>query len=161
MRPIWQPSRQRVEAANLTRFMRAVEADWRIPVGDYPSLYRWSIEEPERFWTSLWSFVGVSCQQRGDCVLRGGDSMPSARWFPDARLNFAENLLRRRDGTPALIFRGEDSVARSLSFAELYDAVSRLRRHSRARQRGQSRSSAAGSWQAGFSSSSARPPAGS
>jgi len=128
MRPIWQPSRQRVEAANLTRFIRAVEDAWRIPVGDYPTLYRWSIEQPERFWMTLWSFVGVVCEQRGDCVLRDGDRMPGACWFPDARLNFAENLLRRRDDAPALVFRGEDRVARSLSFAELYDAVSRLRR---------------------------------
>jgi len=127
MKPIWQPSRQRVEAANLTGFIRAVEDEWRIPIGDYPTLYRWSIEEPEQFWTSLWSFVGVSCAERGTCVLRDGDRMPGARWFPEARLNFAENLLRRRDDTPALIFRGEDRVARSLSFAELYSAVSRLR----------------------------------
>jgi len=132
VKPIWQPSRKRVEAANLTAFIRAVEAEWRIPIGDYPTLYRWSIEEPEQFWASLWSFVGVSCTERGACVLRDGDRMPGARWFPDARLNFAENLLRRRDDTPALIFRGEDRVARSLSFAELYDAVSRLRRQLRA-----------------------------
>ncbi len=65
-------------------------------------------------------------------MLRDGDQMPGARWFPDARLNFAENLLRRRDDAPALIFRGEDQVARSLSFAELYNAVSRLRRQLRA-----------------------------
>jgi acetoacetyl-CoA synthetase len=128
MRPIWQPSPQRIDTANLTGFIRAVEDEWRISVGDYPTLYQWSIEEPEQFWTSLWSFVGVSCQQRGDCVLRDGDRMPGARWFPDARLNYAENLLRRRDDTPALIFRGEDCVSRSLSFAELYDDVSRLRR---------------------------------
>ena len=132
MKPIWQPSRQRVEAANLTAFIRAVEDEWRIPIGDYPTLYRWSIEQPEQFWTSLWSFVGVSCEERGDCVLRNGDRMPGARWFPDARLNFAENLLRRRDDAPALIFRGEDRVARSLSFAELYSAVSRLRQQLRA-----------------------------
>jgi len=132
MKPIWQPSRQRVEAANLTAFIRAVEGEWQLPIGDYSTLYRWSIEEPEQFWTSLWSFVGVLCEERGDCVLRDGDQMPGARWFPDARLNFAENLLRRRDDAAALIFRGEDRVARSLSFAELYSAVSRLRQQLRA-----------------------------
>jgi len=132
MQPIWQPSRQRVEAANLSAFIRAVEEEWRIPIGDYPSLYRWSIDEPERFWKSLWSFAGVRCSERGDRALRDGDRMPGARWFPDARLNFAENLLRRRDDDPALIFRGEDRVARSLSFGELYDDVARLRRQLRA-----------------------------
>ncbi len=132
MQPIWQPSRQRVEAANLTAFIRAVEEQWQIPIGDYTALYRWSIEQPESFWSSLWSFVDVRCEQRGEVVLRDGDRMPGARFFPDARLNFAENLLRRRDHTPALIFRGEDRVARSLSFAELYGAVSRLRQQLRA-----------------------------
>ncbi len=132
MQPIWQPSRQRIEAANLTAFIRAVEGEWRVAIGDYPTLYRWSIEQPDHFWKSLWSFAKVSCAERGRCALRDGDRMPGARWFPDARLNFAENLLRRRDEAPALIFRGEDRVARSLSFRELYDDVSRLRQQLRA-----------------------------
>ncbi|HXV37369.1 MAG TPA: acetoacetate--CoA ligase [Myxococcota bacterium] len=127
MQPIWQPSRERVEAANLSAFMRAVEAQWPVSVGDYEALYRWSIDEPEPFWSSLWSFVDVRCARRGEAVLVDAERMPGARFFPDARLNFAENLLRRRDPAPALIFRGEDRVSRSLSFAGLYSDVSRLR----------------------------------
>ncbi len=126
--PIWQPSRQRIEAANLTAFIRSIQGELQRPISDYASLYQWSIEEPERFWAALWSFVGVVSERRGDPVLRGAERMPGADWFPDARLNFAQNLLRRRDDEPALIFRGEDRVERALSYAELDRGVSQLRK---------------------------------
>ena len=80
----------------------------------------------EDFWTAVWDDCGVIAETRGERVLADGDKMPGARFFPDARLNFAENHLRRRDDTPALIFRSEDKVERSMSWAELYDNVSRL-----------------------------------
>jgi acetoacetyl-CoA synthetase len=115
--------------------MRASEDQWQRCFPDYSSLYQWSIDCPEQFWASLWSFVEIRSAQRGDgdsgfgdVVLRHGDRMPGAQWFPQARLNFAENLLRRRDDAPALIFRGEDLSQRSLRFSELYRAVSQLRR---------------------------------
>jgi acetoacetyl-CoA synthetase len=130
--PIWRPSQQRIKDANLTAFIRAVEDEWQQSIPDYAALYRWSIEELEQFWSSLWSFVGVvSRPQPGNNIVRHCDRMPGVEWFPDARLNFAENLLRRRDESPALIFRGEDQVERSLAFSELYRAVSQLRQQLR------------------------------
>ncbi|HSH43121.1 MAG TPA: acetoacetate--CoA ligase, partial [Arenicellales bacterium] len=78
------------------------------------------------FWASMWEYTGVIAERHGEIILRDGDKMPGARFFPEARLNFAENLLRRRDDAPAVIFRGEDQVRRTLSHAELYDQVSRL-----------------------------------
>jgi acetoacetyl-CoA synthetase len=125
--PLWQPSPEQTHRANLTAFMRAAEVKWEVRLPDYPSLYRWSIDEPEKFWISVWSFTGVVAETRGSTALRGGDRMPGAEWFPEARLNFAENLLRRRDQTPALVFQGEDRVRRSLTHAAVYDQVSRLR----------------------------------
>jgi acetoacetyl-CoA synthetase len=65
-------------------------------------------------------------EHRGDVVLQDGDRMPGARWFPEARLNFAENLLRRSDDAPALVFQGEDRVQRTLSHAEIQRQVARL-----------------------------------
>ncbi len=124
-KPMWEPSRERVEQANMTRFIHAARDAWGIDAGDYPGLYRWSIEQPESFWTAMWDFGGVIAETRGDTVLRDGDKMPGARWFPDARLNFAENLLRRRDEAEAIVFRGEDKVRGSMTYAELYDQVSR------------------------------------
>jgi len=124
--PLWQPSAERIERSRIVAFMRTLERDLGVHCTDYQTLHRWSIEEPERFWSAVWSFGGVIAETRGDVVLRHGDRMPGARWFPEARLNFAENLLRRRDEAPALIFRGEGSVQRRLSFAELHACVSRL-----------------------------------
>ena len=81
-----------------------------------PMVHRFSIEEMEKFYLSLWDFCGVIAETRGERVLVDGDRMPGARFFPDARLNYAENLLRRRDDGPALLFRAEDRVRREMSF---------------------------------------------
>ncbi|MEE9607311.1 MAG: acetoacetate--CoA ligase [Myxococcota bacterium] len=126
--PLWQPSRERVEQAHLTAFRRAAESEWQVRLPDYSSLHRWSVEAPEQFWKSLWSYAGVVADWDGGVVVQDGQRMPGARWFPGARLNFAENLLRRRDDTPALVFWGEERVRRSLSHAELRDQVARLSR---------------------------------
>lgn len=124
--PLWRPSAERVQAANLTRFMEAVDADWNVTIDGYASLYRFSVNEPEKFWQSVADFCGVIAETWGLRVLVDGDRMPGARFFPDARLNFAENLLRRRDEADAIVFRGEDQVQRRLSHAELYALVARL-----------------------------------
>lgn len=122
--PLWRPSAERIESANLTRFRRDVEARWGMALTDYDALYRFSIAEPEKFWLSMWDFGGVIADTRGALVARDLDKMPGARFFPDARLNFARNLLRRRDAGAAIVFRGEDRVRRALTHAELYDQVS-------------------------------------
>ena len=121
---LWAPSSQRIQDANLTRFAQAARDAWRADVGDQAALYRWSIEKPQEFWSTLWSFAEVVAERRGEVVLVDGEKMPGARWFPDASLNFAENLLRRRDDADALVFWGEDRVRRRMSFAELYAQVS-------------------------------------
>jgi len=123
--PLWQPSAERVRAANLTAFRSGIEADEGISLPDYAALHRWSVAEPERFWSAVWAFTGVRASDRGERVLEGPGRMPGARWFPDARLNYAENLLRRRDDSPALIFRNELGARREWSHRALYDGVSR------------------------------------
>ncbi|NNG03822.1 MAG: AMP-binding protein, partial [Inquilinus sp.] len=124
-KPLWQPSPERIAGAQMTAFKDRVAAAHGLELPDYAALHTWSVAEPEAFWTALWDFGGVIAETRGDRVLVDGDKMPGARFFPDARLNFAENLLRRRDDAPAIVFRGEEQVRRSLSFAELHDRVSR------------------------------------
>jgi acetoacetyl-CoA synthetase len=123
--PLWQPSAAWLEQASLSRFARAAERRWQRKFGDYETLHRWSIDQPQEFWRSLWEFADV-VGEPGDIVLVDGHKMPGARFFPEARLNFAENLLRRRDDADAIIFRGEDRVRRRLSHRQLYDAVSRF-----------------------------------
>jgi acetoacetyl-CoA synthetase len=123
--PLWQPSRERVAAANLTAFAAQVAKAHGVDLADYGAVWRWSVERPDAFWRAMWDFGGI-VGDPGAVVLEHADRMPGARFFPQARLNFARNLLRKNDATPALIFRGEDKVRRTVSWAELNAEVSRL-----------------------------------
>ncbi len=124
--PLWQPGAERARATHLAAFIDAAAARWGVSGPDYAALHRWSVEHPEQFWLSVWDFGGVIAEQRGDTVVLDRERMPGARWFPEARLNFAENLLRSRDDGDALVFWGEDRVKRRLTRGELYRRVARL-----------------------------------
>ncbi len=121
--PLWQPSAERIAASNVTAFRAAATARWGAVLPDYEALWRWSVDQPERFWQSVWEFGGVVASQPADRVLVDGDRMPGARWFVGARLNYAETLLKRRDDAEALVFWSENGSRRSLSFAEVYRQV--------------------------------------
>lgn len=123
--PLWTPSPQTVAQANMTRFRERVDAGGRLREGGYRALHAYSVDEREAFWSAVWDFCGV-IGEKGERILVDGDRMPGASFFPDARLNFAENLLRRADAGEALVFRGEDKVRRRMSWAELNALVSRL-----------------------------------
>jgi acetoacetyl-CoA synthetase len=124
--PLWQPDQARIAASNLTAFMAKVKDDWGVEAGDYFDLYDWSVTEVEKFWRSLWDFTGVIAEGSLETVLKDGDKMPGAAFFPDAKVNFAENLLREEGSGDALVFWGEDKVKRRLSHDELRALVSRL-----------------------------------
>jgi acetoacetyl-CoA synthetase len=119
MNPLWTPDPQRAARSGMARFMRLAGKR------DYEELHRWSVEHGEDFWELVWKFGEV----RGEPGLRrliNAGRMPGAQWFPEAKLNFAENLLRERDASLAISFWGEDRVKRQLSRRQLYDLVSRL-----------------------------------
>ncbi len=124
--PLWRPSPVRVAQSNVTAFQAEVRQDWGVKTADYAALWRWSVAEPAKFWTSVWNFCDVIATTRGKRALADGKKMPGAAFFPDARLNYAENLLRRRDGGQAMVFWGEDKVKRSLTYRQVYDTVARL-----------------------------------
>src|SRR5262245_8717416 len=129
--PLWQPSPERAERAQITAFARSMESLHGVRLPDAAALHRWSVDEPERFWGGVFRSCGVVATGDGS-VLEGRDRMPGARWFPGTRLNFAENLLRRRDAAPALVFRSEGGERRAISHRELRDTVARLSRALRA-----------------------------
>ena len=123
--PLWTPQPQRIAASNIAAFMRHIATTGGPACSDYPALYRWSIEHPAEFWRAVWDFCDV-IGKPGAAVLANAKRMPGATWFPEARLNYAENLLRRDDHEDALVFRGENKVASRISFGELRHEVSRL-----------------------------------
>jgi acetoacetyl-CoA synthetase len=126
MTPIWEPSEERMAHSEMAAFIAEVNRRWKKDIIDYAGLHRFSVEEPERFWIAVWDYCGVIAEERGDIVLADGDRMPGATWFPQARLNFSQNLLRRRDDETAIVALAEDGSRRTLTFAELYDLVSRI-----------------------------------
>src|SRR5918999_2026717 len=125
MKKLWEPSARAVEEAQLTQFARQVVRRRGLELNGYPDVYRWSVEQPEEFWSDAWDFCGVIASRKGATVLVDGDKMPGARWFPEARLNFAENLLRRGDRGDAFVFWDESGPRRRISYADLYSDVSR------------------------------------
>ncbi|WP_439515269.1 acetoacetate--CoA ligase [Oceanibaculum nanhaiense] len=128
--PLWQPSPDRIAQANVTRFMAEVANRHGAKTGDFPALWRWSVDHSPEFWDLIWDFCGVIGEkgggEKGRRILIDENRMPGAQFFPDATLNFAENLLRKNDETDAIIFWGEDKVKRRLSWRALNEAVSRL-----------------------------------
>ncbi len=126
--PLWTPSEKRKKGSNLHRFMKELEQPDALPLRSYADILGFSIEKPEAFWSALWDFCGVKAETRGERALADGDKMPGGRFFPDARLNYAENLLRRNDAEPALIFWGEDQVKISMTWRELNARVAQTHR---------------------------------
>jgi acetoacetyl-CoA synthetase len=129
---LWQPSERAIEEAQVTQFARQVIRKRKLDLNTYADFYRWSVEGPEDFWTDVWDFCGVIASKRGSTVLVDGQKMPGARWFPDARLNFAENLMRRGDRGDAFVLWDETGFKRRLSFSDLTSDVSRAEQALRA-----------------------------
>ncbi len=123
--PLWIPSRERLRASNLVHFAALVAGSREEDDSSYEALWRWSVEQQEAFWSAVWDWSGI-VGDKGERVLVEADQMHGARYFPDARLNFAENLLRRRTDEPAIIAWAEDGRRRTVSWRELHDLTSRL-----------------------------------
>ena len=122
--PLWRPSRP--ESSNLRAFCDALEGQGKGPFGDFTDLHGFSVSDPSAFWSAVWDFCEVTAESRGERVFEPAAEIFNGRFFPDARLNFAENLLRRADGSPALIYSGESGDRRALSWAELRSDVARI-----------------------------------
>ena len=122
--PLWIPSASRIKNANLTRLINQINQQHGLRIENYSQLHDYSVTHLEEFWSELWDFTGV-IGDKGKVVLSNPDKMPGAKWFSQATLNYAENLLQKRNDDTALIFKGEDSVKLSYSFNDLYDSVSR------------------------------------
>jgi acetoacetyl-CoA synthetase len=125
--PLWAPDAERVANAQITRFMDFVNSRCGAPVAsDYFSLQNWALGHSTDFWSAVWDFSAVVASDKGDIVVEDGDKFTGARWFPQARLNFAENLLRYRDDRIALVSLLENGERRQLSYRQLYNQVAQL-----------------------------------
>ncbi len=124
--PLWTPSSERIHASRIWSFIQSVNQHYGKDFSSYNDLWQWSVDHLDQFWSHFWDFAEIKASRKGERVLDHADKMPGAEWFPDARLNFAENLLKFRDDKSALVFRGETDDRYSLTHAELYRKVAQL-----------------------------------
>ena len=108
------------------KFKTYLEKKYNVTLSDYPSFYFWSIEHAEDFWSEYWDYAGL-IGDKGNVVIANKDQIEQAKFFPEARINYAENMLKRRDDAPAIIFKTEQGPERTDSFADVYAAVSKIR----------------------------------
>jgi acetoacetyl-CoA synthetase len=129
--PLWTPKPEQIAQSHITKFADKLAAATGVKLADYNALHQFSLDRPAQFWSGLWDYCGI-IGEKGEQILVDGDAMPGARFFPQARLNFAENLLKKTGSEPAIIFRGENRVARKMSWDALHRLVSQLQQALRA-----------------------------
>jgi acetoacetyl-CoA synthetase len=122
-RPLWTPSEERIREANLTKFFALVNQKYGLKIKTYPELHRWSVDKVSDFWSTVWDYTGIVYSRRFEKVVDDFGKFPGAKWFPGARLNFAENLLRHRDDSLALVSRTEEGRLSQTTYSDLYRNV--------------------------------------
>jgi acetoacetyl-CoA synthetase len=123
---IWQPSDDYKKSSKMFEFIHYVAEKYNLRDTEYETVHQWSVLNPYAFWGEIWEYCEIIHSKKYDRVVVNPNKMPGAKWFTSAKLNFAENLLRRKDDHKAIIFRGEDSVKKELTYRQLYDEVRRV-----------------------------------
>ena len=120
--PLWRP--HDIEGAAITRLAQRCAARAGTPIADFRALHAYSIDALADFWDTVWDDVGV-IGEKGGTVLTDADSMPGAKFFPEGRVNYAQNCLRGDPAAEALVFRGEDRAEQRMTRGELAAAVAK------------------------------------
>ena len=120
---IWEPTKEQIEQTVLTQYVKWLKEKKGLTFHDYHELWKWSVDELEEFWASIWDYCDVKAGRKYDRVL-AEQSMPGAKWFEGARLNYAENaLLNDQEEKTAIFFRSEHIRQQEVSWKELKEKV--------------------------------------
>jgi acetoacetyl-CoA synthetase len=123
---LWEPSEEWIKNAEATRFIEFINKEYNLNIKGGKDLYRWSVEKIPDFWEAMWKFSGIIASKPYDKVVEDLSVFPGTKWFPGAKLNFAENLLKYKDDQLAFIFQGETKVSKQMTYNELNRTVARL-----------------------------------
>jgi acetoacetyl-CoA synthetase len=123
---LWTPSRDKIIRSQMYQFLTYVNEKFDDHISSYDELWQWSVENIADFWETFWEFSGIKFSRDYDQVVDDPGKMPGAKWFTGARLNYAENLLSRRDEKTAIIFRGEKGQEKRISYLQLCDEAHRV-----------------------------------
>lgn len=132
VKPLWVPTEDDIRSAKVSAFIQIVNEQFNLTINSFSELWEWSIKSPAAFWRSTAEFAGLISSPLNGSLKADSKNMWEQHFFPEARLNYAENLLRQKDDSPAVIFWGEDRAKTTLSYKELYQAVIKLAKALRA-----------------------------
>ncbi len=121
--PLWKPNPEKAANSQMQEFLNLIHKKYNLAQNDYAHLHDWSVKNPANFWGEFWNYTNIIHSKKYTLVVDDPKKMPGAKWFEGAKLNYAENLLQRRDDKTAIIFRGEAEIKRQLSYKELYAEV--------------------------------------
>jgi acetoacetyl-CoA synthetase len=122
---LWNPTDDYRNHSGMDAFLSRIQSKYHLPDKEYQTIHAWSVKNIREFWSEIWDFCEIIYSVPYNQILDDPEKMPGAKWFAGARLNFAENLLRRKDNHPALVFWGEDAIRREMTYSELNDQVRR------------------------------------
>lgn len=129
---LWSPTHETVRNSLLSQFTNEVADQGAGSFDDYDALHQWSVENPADFWAAYWDFAELKASQKGDIAVKDLDRFPGASWFPEAKLNYAENLLSTRSSKTAFVSILENGERKSISYEELYLETNNLQSFLRA-----------------------------
>ena len=129
---LWSPTHETVRNSLLSQFTNEVADQGAGSFDDYDALHQWSVENPADFWAAYWDFAELKASQKGDIAVKDLDRFPGASWFPEAKLNYAENLLSNRSSKTAFVSILENGERKSISYEELYLETNNLQSFLRA-----------------------------
>ena len=129
---LWSPTHETVRNSLLSQFTNEVDDQGAGSFDDYDALHQWSVENPADFWAAYWDFAELKASQKGDIAVKDLDRFPGASWFPEAKLNYAENLLSTRSSKTAFVSILENGERKSISYEELYLETNNLQSFLRA-----------------------------
>ena len=126
---LWEPSKAQIENASITRFMQWVNKEHGLAIANPNELWKWSVDELELFWESIWKYCQVKSHSPYEQVLEARN-MPGAKWFTGSTVNYAEHVFRNsREDRPALIFKSETVSNREVSWKELQEKTAMVRQY--------------------------------
>ncbi|NHJ23762.1 MAG: acetoacetate--CoA ligase [Candidatus Lokiarchaeota archaeon] len=123
---LWEPSKEWIKNAEATKFIDFVNKKYKLKIKGGKELYKWSVEKIEDFWAAMWEFGNIISSKKYTKVVDDLNKFPGTQWFPDAKLNFAQNLLKYNDNQLAFIFQGESMKTARMTYKELNIAVAKL-----------------------------------
>ena len=123
---LWKIKKEKLNKTNLFLYSSFIEKTFKIDIdNDFNKLWKWSVDNPKIFWKSIWDFTKVK-GDLGSSFLQESDIFYNNRFFPDTKLSYAENLLKKNDTTPAIIFKSENGYRTVLSWRDLNLNVAKI-----------------------------------